>query len=219
MLSSSSESEDVPADGANEQTATKEESEDDREVDPEWRKVKTENEEDEEKKQEDAPWIPIRVTEALQGPKTFKEFMERRRFNFLHMFSGSIDGLGEAVSRMAELQAIKVRVVALDKKRGMNLAEPQPFNDFLELVRTGEFDAAHCGFRGRSFNRRRYREVPGTAPVRYSQWIYGLPSNDREQQAEADLGSLLAIRSVQICFKVNGLEGFLIVEHWKTRVG
>ena len=203
MLSSSSDSEDVPADGANQQTATKEESEDDREVDPEWRKVKTENEEDEEKKQEDAPWIPIRVTEALQGSKTFKEFMERRRFNFLHMFSGSIDGLGEAVSRMAELQGIKVRVVALDKKRGMNLAEPQPFNDFLELVRTGEFDAAHCGFRGRSFNRRRYREGSGPAPVRSSQWIYGLPSNDREQQAEADLGSLLAIRSVQICFKVN----------------
>ena len=58
-------------------------------------------------------------------------------------------------------------------------------------------DAAHSGFPCGSFSRARYREGSEPPPVRSKQWIYGLPTNDVKQQAEAGLGSLLAIRSVQ----------------------
>ena len=52
-------------------------------------------------------------------------------------------------------------------------------------------DAAHSGFPCGSFSRARYREGSEPPPVRSKQWIYGLPTNDVKQQAEAGLGSLL----------------------------
>eukprot|EP00435_Cladocopium_sp_Y103_P017963 s5122_g4.t1 len=160
-------------------------------------KKEVKREEDVQQEQSAAPWVPDRVTKALKGAKSFKEFKERRVFNFVHFFSGVKDVLGEAVKRMADLQGIKVKVYALDKEQGIDLSAQQPFGDMLDLTRTGEIDASHCGFPCGSFSRARYREGSGPPPVRSSQWIYGLPTNSVRQQAEADLGSLLAIRSVQ----------------------
>ena len=71
---------------------------------------------------------------------------------------------------MAGLQGINVRIVSLDK------AIAQPYNDFLELARTGEIDGAHSGFPCGSFNRalqftadllqsQRLRKVPDCATL------------------------------------------------------
>ena len=195
MISSESESVDEPI-GAEAQ-AVKAESDDEREVAPEWRELRRFKEEVDEPESKQEPWVPERVTEALRGSSTFKEFMEKRRFNFVHLFSGERDVLGEAIKEMAGLQGINVRVIALDKLTGTDLGAPQPFHDFLDLARTGNVDAGHAGFPCGSFSRARYREGSGPPPVRSLQWIYGLPTNDERQQAEADLGSLLAIRSTQ----------------------
>ena len=77
----------------------------------------------------------------LNKVTSFKEFTAQRKFNFVRLFCGARDVLGEAITRMATLQGIQVRVVSLDRELGMDLLAPQPFNDFLELARTGEVDA------------------------------------------------------------------------------
>ena len=152
MFSSNSEDSGDPAHGAEAHDVVKEETEDEREVQAEWRPLKAvkseavKDEIDEPKKPEDKPWIPLREAESLQKAQNFKEYMPGRRFNFIHMFCGAKDVLGEAISKMAGLQGINVRVVSFDKVMGMYLAAPRPSNDFLELARTGEIDGSHCGF-------------------------------------------------------------------------
>ena len=168
-MSSSSESEDAPAGPDEAHGVVKEESEEERTIEPVWRQI-----------------------------KTFKEYQENRVFKFLHFFSGPKDVLGQAIGRMAGLQGIQVQVASLDIAFGDDLSGPQPFNDFLELARTGDLDSAYSGFPCGSFSRARYREGTGPPPVRSGQWIYGLPTNDSRQQAEADKGLFLAIRSTQL---------------------
>ena len=198
MLSSSSESEDVPAEPDEAHGEVKVESEDERSVEPVWRQQKAVKQEDKVKEEISEAWVPVRLTEALKKSKMFKEFQENRNFKFVNFFCGSKDVLGQAVERMAGLQGIKVQVASLDIASGDDLSGPQPFNDFLELARTGELEPAHSGFPCGSFSRARYREGTGPPPVRSGQWIYGLPTKDPRQQAEAEKGSLLAIRSAQL---------------------
>eukprot|EP00435_Cladocopium_sp_Y103_P036989 s818_g9.t1 len=199
MLSSSSDSEEVPGADDNVAPDVKQESDDEREIPAgALTGVRVKQEEDKPKAETSEPWVPSRVTHALKGAGSFKEFRERRVFNFVHLFAGAKDVLGEAIKRMAELQGIKVKVYSLDREQGIDLAAQQPFGDMLDLARTGEVDASHSGFPCGSFSRARYREGSGPPPVRSSQWIYGLPTNTVGQQREADLGSLLAIRSVQL---------------------
>ena len=199
MLSSSSESEDAPAGPDEAHGMVKEESEEERTIEPVWRQMRAVEEEIKVNKEEVndawAAWVPVGVTEALKKSKTFKEYQENRVFKFLHFFSGPKDVLGQAIERMAGLQGIQVQVASLDIAFGDDLSGPQPFNDFLELARTGDLDSAYSGFPCGSFSRARYREGTGPPPVRSGQWIYGL---DSRQQAEADKGSLLAIRSTQV---------------------
>ena len=45
-------------------------------------------------------------------------------------------------------------------------------------------------------------EGPGTIPVRSRQEIYGLSSNDADQQEQADDGTLLAARTVMVVGEV-----------------
>ena len=104
MLSDSSESEDVPCDAeaavAAGASSVKEE---EHFTSSSWRtrpfpdKVKKEFE------AEGEPWVPVRVTEALKGAKDFAEFKKRRKFIYLHLFSGEDDVLGQAIGRLAKL--------------------------------------------------------------------------------------------------------------------
>lgn len=141
-------------------------------------------------------WWPERVTEALRSSADFAEYKKKRIFTFAHFFSGKEDVLSSAVRRLAALDGITVKCYSFDLEgeHAADLMQEQPYGDVLDNCRNGELDAGHAGPPCGSFSVVRHR--PGGPPaVRNLEWIYGLPSNTPQQQAEADKGSLLAIRS------------------------
>ena len=100
--------------------------------------------------------------------------------------------LGAAISRLASIDGMTVKCYSLDLES--DLLQEQPYTETswtaagTEKWTPGMHD---------SFSMVRYR--PGGPPaVRNLEWIYGLPSNSPQQPAEADRGSLLAIRSIQM---------------------
>ena len=86
MLSSSSEFENVPAEPDEGHGEVKEESEEERSIEPVWRQMKAVKQEVKVKEEINEAWVPVRVTEALKKSKTFKEFQENRVFKFVHLF-------------------------------------------------------------------------------------------------------------------------------------
>ena len=144
-------------------------------------------------------WLPERVALALTSSADFAEFKKKRIFTFVHFFSGKEDVLGAAVSRLAGLDGITVKCYSLDLDNDppSDFLQEQPYGDILDSCRNGEVDAGHAGPPCGSFSVVRHRPG-GPPPVRNLEWIYGLPSNSTAQQAEADRGSLLAIRSTQM---------------------
>lgn len=208
MLSSDSESVEGVDGDAGEATGAefKEEPKSDeecREVPAPWRASRPQAAGNKSMEAEQKPWVPKRVTEALRAAKDFAEYKTKRIFTFLHMFSGEEDVLGDALLRLARQADLKLKVMAVDRDRdGNDLSAEQPFGDLLDMARTGDFDGSHVGFPCGSFSRARYNPGTGPPPVRSLEFIYGLPSNNQRQQAEADRGSLMAIRSSQITGEV-----------------
>ena len=156
-------------------------------------KVKVEVQDD------DKPWRPLRVTQCLQEAGTFSEFREARVFTFLHLFSGEEDVLAEALVTAGKKEAINVHVTSVDRAGSncVDLSKDQPFGEILDDVRGGLFDGGHAGFPCGSFSMVRHRPG-GPPPVRSLAHIYGLPTNNPSQQREADNGTVLAIRSLQV---------------------
>ena len=231
MASSSSESVSEVADGdggsAEVKTEVKEEDQDD---EPEhftsasWRSSAAVDRVKREKEEPGEPWVPVRVTQALKQSKTFAEFKEKRKFIYVHLFAGKDDILGSSIKRLADLDGLQVEVRAFDKEPGgyvVDLAQEQPFGDILDAARGGLVDGSHAGFPCGSFSRARYNEGHGPPPVRSLEYIYGLPSNNVHQQAAADRGSLLAIRSLQVSrryCKRSGSEGCPNAQPWRIHL-
>ena len=143
------------------------------------------------------PWVPERVKKALESATDFGDFRSKREFTFLHVFSGKTDILGEEICKLASEKGLVATVTFVDKEHdGSDLSAEQPFETMLKDVSEGEFDGFHSGFPCNTFSVARWKEMPGMpGPIRSGAHIYGLPSNDRRQQAEADKGTLLAGRS------------------------
>ena len=146
------------------------------------------------------PWVPKRITEALRKSNSFSEYKSNRLFVFVHMFSGEHDVLGEAITQAAEKEGIKVYIVNLDKliDKNFDLSKDHPYVDILEDAQSGEYDGGHAGPPCGSFSMARYNEGSGPPPVRSLEQIYGLASNNAQQQAEADRGTILFVRSLQV---------------------
>ena len=92
-----------------------------------------------------------------------------------------------------EKEGIKVKVDSFDKLlcETHDLAAEQPFAQILENATKDEYDGGHAGFPCGSFSRARYNTAgDGPPPVRSGAEIYGLPTNNRKQQAEADKGTI-----------------------------
>lgn len=141
-------------------------------------------------------WWPERVTNALKASANFAEYKQKRIFTFAHFFSGKDDVLSSAVRRLAALDGMTVKCYSFDLEgeHAADLMQEQPYGDVLDNCRNGELDAGHAGPPCGSFSIMRHK--PGGPPaVRNLEWIYGLPSNTPRQQAEADRGSTLAIRT------------------------
>lgn len=141
-------------------------------------------------------WWPERVTNALKASANFAEYKQKRIFTFAHFFSGKDDVLSSAVRRLAALDGMTVKCYSFDLEgeHAADLMQEQPYGDVLDNCRNGELDAGHAGPPCGSFSIVRHK--PGGPPaVRNLEWIYSLPSNTPRQQAEADRGSTLAIRT------------------------
>ena len=166
---------------------------------------------------------PMRNHSALKNSKTFEEFRRNRPFKFLHLYSGPNDPLGEAIKVEAARNRLEVVVLSLDNKLDptLDLSRPASHQTMMQDVGRGEWDYIHSGFPCGSFSMARHHQVAGQpGPVRDKSHIYGLPTNDERQQAEADRGTRMAVQSAEVYEKqVKACEArkkFLLWQLWKT---
>ena len=149
--------------------------------------------------------VPERVNTCLKKAKDFGDFKQSRCFRFLHLFAGPKDVLAEALRAECEREGIKLVVDSFDKLLcdEHDLAAEQPFAKILENAKNDEYDGGHAGFPCNSFSRARYNTSgDGPPPVRSKMEIYGLSTNNKKQQAEADKGTSLAIRSALVTSEI-----------------
>ena len=138
----------------------------------------------------------VRLQAVREEARSMREYVEMRPFKFLHHFAGETDGLAEELMTMAQEVYMRVSMVSVDR---LGLLAEEPYTTHLRGMLLGEYDAYHSGFPCSSFSRLRWKESPGLPkPVRSKVFIYGLPDNDERQQAEADRGTLMAVRSIRM---------------------
>lgn len=140
-------------------------------------------------------WMPDRVRDALVGGATFEAFRRSRKFRYLHAFSGPRDVLSEHIAEECKRERLEFEAVSLDRKtdRSLDLSKVGAYQALAARIDGGEFDGFHGGFPCSSFSMARYNNpTRGPPPVRSGEEIYGLATNDRAQQREADLGTLMA---------------------------
>ena len=80
---------------------------------------------------------------------------------------------------------------------GTDLLAEQPYGHHHDLASNGEVDGYHTGPGRSSFSQGRWRPG-GPPPVSDAQNICGLPDNSRAQQEEADRGTKMAMRSLDL---------------------
>ena len=143
-----------------------------------------------------------------EGPRTggtLKDYLHKRTFLFVHHYSGAErDVLSEAIKGEASVQNIKVKTISVDKEAGSgDLAKDEPYGQHLGWAQKGLIDGYHAGFPCTTFSRLRWRVQDGMpTPVRSKEEPYGLASNDVRQQAECDLGTVLAARATNIAKEI-----------------
>ena len=128
------------------------------------------------------------------------EYISSRTFKFLHHFCGGVDHLGLAIEEEAKKRGMSVVTIGVDKELGGDLSSTFPYTNHLESIAKRDVDGYHSGFPCGSYSRLRWRPAPGLpGPVRRRSHPYGLPDNNKVQQAEADLGTVLMCRSIEAC--------------------
>ena len=109
----------------------------------------------------------------------------------LRLYCGPRDVLMDAVTKEARSQGLRTAAVSIDRKMndGVDVDDPGAWEELDKQAEEGEFDYAHGGFPCGSFSRVRWSGLPGPPPVRSAEEIYGLSSNSKEMQEEADRGT------------------------------
>eukprot|EP00439_Symbiodinium_sp_Y106_P080150 s539_g18.t3 len=113
---------------------------------------------------------------------------------------GQRDVLGETVKAAAAAEGLVVEVRSVDVKgpEPADLSQAEPFSELLKAAIEGNIDGGHAGPPCGSFSRARWNDKGhGPPPVRDKWNIYGLGSNNIQQQRDADMGTILAVRSCQ----------------------
>lgn len=128
---------------------------------------------------------------------SLKVYIMKRRFYFLHLYSGPQDPLGTAIQAAAKRHRMKVSVTSYDKElNNADLLDPEPFGEILNKAKEGYWDGYHSGFPCTSFTKLRWRKAEGyPGPCRSIRYPYGLPTNDWKLQGDCDEGTLHASRS------------------------
>ena len=130
---------------------------------------------------------------------TLDLYLMKRRFFFLHLYSGPQDPLGSALTRAARRHKMKVTVESFDRDRdGVDLLAEEPYTKILGKARNGQWDGYHAGFPGTSFPKLRWREMKGYPGPCRSRRYYGLPDKTEARQAECDQGTLDTSRSMMM---------------------
>lgn len=166
----------------------------------------------------DAPVAP-RAEIALQQAKDYGDFRAKRKFKFIHLFAGKVDVLKEQLLEVAKKEGLVVEVESVDilGESGGDLTKEEPYARILSQAVEGDFDGGHSGFPCGSFSRARYNASGlGPPPVGSLRHIYGLPTNTVAQQAEADKGTVLAVRSAQIIGAIIKKQGVRMVSQVGT---
>ena len=155
-------------------------------------------------------WVPDRIRKALEASKDLEEYRKHRVFKYLHLFAGPNDVLKWALTRECAEARLTFEGVSMDQKmdKHIDLAALETYQEIDKSVEQGDWDGFHGGFPCGSFSMARWNPRPGQpGPVRSKEEIYGLSTNNRHQQREADKGTLatqttwLARRQVQSCRK------------------
>ena len=134
---------------------------------------------------------------------TVDVYTMKRRFNFLHMYAGKKDPLGEAIKREAKAHRMKVTVISCEKENGVDLLAEEPYLEYLDKAKEGFWDGMHSGFPCTSFSRLRWREAKGyPGPVRSKRHPYGIPGLPKHRQQEADEGTLHASRTAHMADRI-----------------
>ena len=120
---------------------------------------------------------------------TLDIYLMKRRFFFLHLYSGPHDPLGTTLERLAKRCKMKVTVESYDRENGgADLLADQPYAKLLQQAREGKWDGYHAGFPCTS-SRLRWREREGyPGPCRSRSHPYGIPGNSVALQKECDQG-------------------------------
>ena len=141
--------------------------------------------------------IPERVKQVLKDSKDFEDFRRKRTFRYLHAYAGPEDVLGAAISKEAVKARLKCEIQSLDQQldKKVDMADVNQHRRLLHAIKEGEYDGFHAGFPCGSFSIARWSKNPGPPPVRSTQEIYGLSSNNPSRQAEADKGTLMAAQA------------------------
>ena len=145
-------------------------------------------------------FIPQRVRYAFDGAKDFGQFRARRSFVYLHLFSGGEDMIAKHLVNFGEKEGLGVLTVSVDQlvDKSMDLLADEPYGCMIRGAAAHDFDGAHAGFPCGSFSTARLNAGKGPPPVRSLDHMYGLPGNSRSQQAEADRGTVLAVRAATL---------------------
>ena len=98
-------------------------------------------------------------------------------------------------------EGISIDVESYDKMANAehDLTRDEPFGSILNKAKNQNYDGGHAGFPCGSFSRARLNAAgDGPGPVRSGVEIYGLSTNSKRQQQEADRGTVLAVRSAMV---------------------
>ena len=132
----------------------------------------------------------------------FEGFRKARLFRFVHHYAGENDRLSMAIRHAASDKDIAVETISVEKKAGRDgndLLANEPYHTHLQWAKEGRMDAYHSGFPCKSFSKLRWRKAEGMPqPVRSKSHPHGLPNNTPMQQKEADEGSIMMARSINI---------------------
>lgn len=142
--------------------------------------------------------VPERVARCLKESKDFGQYKRTRSFKFVHLFAGPRDVLATSLRTECEKGGILLEVESYDKfmNQTHDLSAAEPLDGILNKAKNMECDGGHASFHCGSFSRARLNaKGDGPGPVRSGSEIYGLSTNNRRQQAEADKGTVLAVRS------------------------
>eukprot|EP00435_Cladocopium_sp_Y103_P025722 s2922_g6.t1 len=148
---------------------------------------------------------------------SFKEYLEVRKFVFLHHFSGKTDNLSQAVSEECEKLGLKVDTTSVDLEKGQDLMREEPYRSHKQAAEDGVVDGYHAGFPCNTFSKLRWRAAPGLpGPLRSKSFPYGFRDLSAKDKNTCNQGTILMARAVGMAEAVFKADRFMKVPGFVT---